>query len=78
MVTGRVFKADETTEAERSDKLGASGEAAGDLDAILVDHSDDDGDIRKRAHAIWVAEGRPRGRELEHWLQAQAEVAKMR
>ena len=74
MATGRG--ADGTTEAERSDKLGASGEAAGDHDAILADRVDDELEIRKRAHAIWEAEGRPLGRELEHWLRARLEHAK--
>jgi hypothetical protein len=74
MATGR--KADETTAEERSDKLGASGEAAGDLDAILADRVDDELEIRKRAHAIWEAEGRPLGRELDHWLRARLEHAK--
>ena len=74
MATGR--RVDEATEAERSDKLGASGEAAGDRDAILADRVDDELEIRKRAHAIWEAEGRPLGRELEHWLRARLEHAK--
>lgn len=69
-------QAEATTEAERSDKLGASGEAAGDLDAILADRIDDEAEIRKRAHAIWEAEGRPLGRALEHWLRARVEHAK--
>jgi Protein of unknown function (DUF2934) len=30
--------------------------------------------IRKRAYAIWEQEGRRHGRDLDHWLQAQAEV----
>ncbi|MBB3559339.1 hypothetical protein FHX06_000636 [Rhizobium sp. BK512] len=29
--------------------------------------------ICKRAYAIWEAEGRPNGRDAEHWLQATAE-----
>jgi hypothetical protein len=33
---------------------------------------DDPEDIRRRAHAIWEAEGRPDGREKEHWAQAEA------
>lgn len=31
--------------------------------------------IRARAHEIWEAEGRPEGRELEHWNQAEQEMA---
>jgi hypothetical protein len=30
--------------------------------------------IRQRAYAIWEAEGRPDGREWDHWLQASHEV----
>lgn len=30
--------------------------------------------IRHRAHAIWEKEGRPEGRDREHWERATAEV----
>ena len=30
--------------------------------------------IRDRAYAIWEREGRPQGRESEHWRQAEREV----
>jgi hypothetical protein len=30
--------------------------------------------IRQRAHAIWEREGRPHGRDQEHWDQAEKEV----
>lgn len=30
--------------------------------------------IRKRAHAIWEQEGRPHGREQEHWERAEREL----
>ena len=30
--------------------------------------------IRLRAYEIWIREGQPEGRELEHWLQARREV----
>nr|WP_111298240.1 DUF2934 domain-containing protein [Paracoccus saliphilus] len=30
--------------------------------------------IRRRAHQIWEAEGRPEGREAEHWARAQDEL----
>jgi len=39
---------------------------------------DTDGPIRTRAYAIWEAEGRPNGRDLDHWLQAEAENGKPR
>lgn len=31
--------------------------------------------VRERAYAIWESEGCPEGREVEHWLRAEAEVA---
>jgi hypothetical protein len=30
--------------------------------------------IRERAYAIWEKEGRPDGKSLDHWLQAEAEI----
>jgi Protein of unknown function (DUF2934) len=30
--------------------------------------------IRERAHLIWVDEGGPHGRDLDHWLRAKWEV----
>ncbi|HLJ20034.1 MAG TPA: DUF2934 domain-containing protein [Stellaceae bacterium] len=36
--------------------------------------SDYDGEIARRAYNIWEDEGRPSGRELDHWLRAEAEV----
>ena len=31
--------------------------------------------VRTRAYEIWEAEGRPAGRETEHWLKALHETA---
>jgi hypothetical protein len=31
--------------------------------------------IRERAHALWEADGRPEGRELDYWLKAEEELA---
>ena len=30
--------------------------------------------IRARAHQLWLEEGRPEGREREHWQRAEEEV----
>ena len=30
--------------------------------------------IRERAYAIWEQEGRPQGREWDHWVRAAGEV----
>jgi hypothetical protein len=32
--------------------------------------------IRERAYAIWEQEGRPQGREWDHWVRAAGEFAK--
>ncbi|HVS43662.1 MAG TPA: DUF2934 domain-containing protein [Candidatus Dormibacteraeota bacterium] len=31
--------------------------------------------IRTRAYELWEGEGRPEGREVDHWLRAAQEVA---
>lgn len=31
--------------------------------------------IRERAYRIWEEAGRPEGKAVEHWLQAEAEIA---
>ena len=38
-----------------------------------MDH-DRDQRVRARAHAIWEREGRPEGRETEHWQLASEEI----
>jgi hypothetical protein len=30
--------------------------------------------IEQRAYALWEANGRPEGRALDHWLQAEQEI----
>ena len=30
--------------------------------------------IRERAYAIWQEEGRPEGRDVDHWLRAEDEI----
>ena len=32
--------------------------------------------VQQRAYELWESEGRPEGREQDHWLQAQHEIAK--
>jgi len=32
------------------------------------------GEIARRAYRIWEGEGRPSGKDLEHWLRAEAEM----
>jgi hypothetical protein len=35
-------------------------------------------EISKRAREIWEREGRPEGRDKEHWLQAESELQQER
>ena len=35
--------------------------------------SDRHAEIAKRAYALWELEGEPTGRDVEHWLRAEAE-----
>ena len=30
--------------------------------------------VRERAYEIWQRAGRPEGKSVEHWLQAEAEI----
>jgi Protein of unknown function (DUF2934) len=32
-------------------------------------------EVQERAYAIWQGEGRPHGRDLIHWFQAEAEIS---
>jgi hypothetical protein len=41
---------------------------------IVKDSGTQDDQVRERAYLIWVDEGRPHGRELDHWLRAKWEV----
>jgi hypothetical protein len=34
----------------------------------------DEKQIRERAYGIWIAEGRPHGRDLAHWQRARHEL----
>jgi hypothetical protein len=33
--------------------------------------------VRERAYALWEEEGRPAGREFDHWVRARSEIAGM-
>ena len=41
--------------------------------AVASDRAKDDR-VRERAYLIWVDEGGPHGRELDHWLRAKWEL----
>jgi hypothetical protein len=35
-------------------------------------------EIKARAHELWIQHGRPQGRDVEFWLQAETEVREHR
>jgi hypothetical protein len=37
-------------------------------------HEPDEHRVRARAHQIWTEEGKPDGRDKEHWLRARWEI----
>ncbi len=39
------------------------------------DHDDTHRRIAQRAHEIWMQEGCPDGKQTEHWVRAESEVA---
>ncbi len=39
-----------------------------------TDHTTDDEEIRAEAYELWVAEGRPEGKQEEHWSLAERRV----
>ena len=58
-------------------KLAKSKAPAASTDAvpaIEVALRVDDSLIRERAYGIWIAEGRPHGRDLAHWQRARHEL----
>jgi hypothetical protein len=58
--------AQEPHSPEKTRKNAPTGE--GHKNELTEEH------IRVRAHAIWIEEGRPHGRDFEHWLQARFEL----
>jgi hypothetical protein len=32
-------------------------------------------EIARRAYSLWEQEGRPTGKDLDHWLRAEADIA---
>lgn len=57
--------------AQRVSLLGGDTDLEGSM-AKKVRH---ERQIRERAYQIWEREGRPDGKSVAHWLQAEAEIA---
>jgi Protein of unknown function (DUF2934) len=57
---------------ESSGRPGAGAPA--DIPAAAGSDGHKDDQIRERAYLIWVDEGKPNGREVDHWLRAKWEL----
>ena len=53
---------------------GADASAPGNVPGAAGNDGHKDDQIRERAYLIWVDEGRPNGREVDHWLHAKWEL----
>jgi hypothetical protein len=63
------------TKKIKTAKIKASGPArSSPLAAANLDIRVGEDRIRERAYDIWIAEGRPDGRELAHWTRATYEL----
>ncbi len=60
---GRRAKIETKTSAQLRPFVGKAGNT-GSFDEQM---------IQARAYAIWIEEGQPEGRDLEHWLRARRE-----
>ena len=61
--------------AKRKSDAASFAEAANELGEVVRESSAlDDERIRERAYTIWIEEGQPHGRDLEHWLRARNEL----
>jgi hypothetical protein len=56
--------------AKKAKEAAAIGAAPAIEAALRVD----DDLVRERAYIIWIAEGRPHGRDLAHWQRAHQEL----
>jgi hypothetical protein len=75
MAKTTVSKAAKTAGAKpKSAKRAAPAHTTTAAPAIEVALPVDDDRIRKRAYGIWIAEGRPDGREHAHWQRARHEL----
>ncbi len=72
----RTRKAGAGARLRKSPATDAAMEKAGSANGQSARTSGDDRErrVRDRAYEIWEQEGRPSGRESEHWAQAERET----
>jgi hypothetical protein len=71
---GELRSRGETLSMASEPPSGADVPAPGDIPAATGNDRVKDDQVRERAYLIWVDEGMPHGRELDHWLRAKWEL----
>jgi len=63
------------TKVKRKPDATTIAEAVNELEEVARQSAAlDEASIRLRAYTIWIEEGQPHGRDLEHWLRARDEL----
>jgi hypothetical protein len=70
-VTSGDKKASSKPKSNKKDKRAVAIDAGPAIEVLM---RVDDNLIRERAYGIWIAEGRPHGRDLAHWQLARHEL----
>jgi Protein of unknown function (DUF2934) len=71
----KTFTADKKASSKpKSNKKAKQAVAIEVVPALEVAVRVNDDLIRERAYGIWIAEGRPHGREVAHWQRARHEL----
>jgi len=67
-------KKDLEAKAKRKSAAKTVAKAANEAEKVTCGDTALDDQIRERAYVIWIEEGQPHGRDLEHWLRARDEL----
>ncbi len=66
--TNETGGAEQTAKTAKKTSAGSATRKSGKMTSF------DEQTIQARAYLIWIEEGRPEGRDVEHWLRACAEL----
>jgi Protein of unknown function (DUF2934) len=77
-LTGFAFSKQSKQEESGTTPFGANRckqTGCGGQEEVHMDIGDRGQRTAERAYMLWEQEGRPEGRDMEHWLKAEAELA---
>jgi hypothetical protein len=66
--TNETGGAEQTAKTAKKISAGSATRKSGKMMSF------DEETIRERAYLIWIEEGRPEGRDVEHWRRARGEL----